>query len=92
MELEDVLPAFERREFHHHLPVETARPQKRGVERVGAVGGGDDDYAFVGVESVHLDEHRVERLLVCVGAADRVNSCLISINFFIINMDFAYDN
>ena len=42
---------------------------ERGVEHVGAVGGGDDDDAFLGVEAVHLDEQGVEGLLALVVSA-----------------------
>ena len=55
------------------LAIETARAQQRGIEHIGAVGGRDDDDAFLGIEAVHLDEQRIERLLaLVVTAADAV--------------------
>ena len=53
----------------HDLAVKTARPQQGRVEHVGAIGGGDDDDAVLGVESVHLDQQGVQSLLAFVVAA-----------------------
>ena len=66
MYLEDLLPPREVGPVDHDLPVETAWPEERGVEDVGAVGGGEHDDAALGVEAVHLDEELVERLLPLV--------------------------
>src|SRR6266700_3694723 len=44
-------------------------PEQRGVEDVGAVGGGDQDDALVRLEAIHLDQELVERLLPLVVAA-----------------------
>ena len=54
---------------HHDPAVEASRAQQRRVEHVGAVGGGDEDDAFVGLEAVHLDQELVQRLLALVVAA-----------------------
>src|ERR1700760_3716984 len=40
---------------HRDLTVEAARPQQRGVQDVGPVGGRDEDDALALAESVHLD-------------------------------------
>ena len=45
------------------------RTQQRRIENVRAVGRRDDDHAFVALETVHLDEQLVERLLALVVAA-----------------------
>ena len=66
VDLEDLLPPRQVGPVDHDLPVETARPEERGVEDVGAVGGGEHDDAALGVEAVHLDEELVERLLPLV--------------------------
>ena len=47
-----------------HLAVEAAGPQQRRVERVEAVGGGDDHDARAPREAVELDEQLVERLVL----------------------------
>ena len=79
---EDLLAPVDVGARHHDLAVEAARAQQRGVEHIRAVGGGDDDDAFVGLEAVHLDQQLVERLLALViavaeagaaVAADRVD-------------------
>ena len=67
--LQDLLAAGDVRVGHDDLAVEAAGTQQRGVEHVRAVGGGDDDDAFVGLEAVHLDEQLVQRLLALVVAA-----------------------
>src|SRR5690606_12210003 len=53
---------------HHHAAVEAAGAQQGRVEDIGAVGGRHQDDAFVRVETVHLDEQLVERLLALVVA------------------------
>ena len=69
MNLEYLLTAADVGVRHHNLAVEAARTQQRRVEDVGAVGGGDQDYAFVGLEAVHLDQQLVQRLLALVVTA-----------------------
>ncbi|MPM31941.1 hypothetical protein SDC9_78498 [bioreactor metagenome] len=67
--LEDLLPALHIRRLDRDLPVEPTRAQQRGVEHVGAVGGGDQDDLAVHVEAVHLDQQLVEGLLALVVTA-----------------------
>ena len=66
VDAEDFLAAVDVGKGDGDLAVETTGTQQRGVEHVRAVGGGDDDDAFLGVEAVHLDEQLVERLLALV--------------------------
>ena len=82
VDFEDGFASVEGGEVHYDLAVEAAGAEEGGVEDVGAVGGGDDDDAFLGVEAVHFDEQGVEGLLAFVvaaanageaGAADGVN-------------------
>ena len=61
---------------HDDLAVEAAGPQQRRIEHVGAVGRGDQDDAFVGLEAVHLDEQLVERLLALVVAAAEAGAAM----------------
>ena len=63
---EDFLAAVDIRHRHHDLTVETTRTQQCRIEHVGAVGGGDDDDAFVRLEPVHFDQQLVQRLLALV--------------------------
>ena len=68
--LEDRLAPRQIGTIDDHGPVETSRPHQRGIERLGAVGGGHDDDAAIGVEAVHLDEELVEGLFAFIVAAD----------------------
>jgi hypothetical protein len=54
---------------HGNLAVKAPGAQQRGVEDVGAVGGGDHDDAGVALEAVHLGQQLVQRLLALVVAA-----------------------
>ena len=53
----------------NYAAVETTGAQQRGIEHVGAVGGGDKDDAVVGFEAVHLDKQLVQGLLTFVVSA-----------------------
>ena len=70
MDLEYLLPAFKVGELDRHAAVKAARARERRVERLGAVGRGNDDDALVGAEAVHLGEQLVERLLALIVAAE----------------------
>ena len=70
VDFEDRLAAADVGPIDQHVAVEAAGPQQRRVERFGPVGGGHHDHAAVGVEAVHLDQQRVERLLALVVPAD----------------------
>ena len=63
---ENCLAPFEVGQIDVDLAVETPRAQQRRVEHVRAIGGGDDDYAFLRIKSVHFDEKRIQRLLAFV--------------------------
>ena len=52
-----------------HAPIEATGPEQRRVEHVRTVGRGDDDDQIGPVESVHLREQLVQRLLALVVAA-----------------------
>ena len=69
MHFQNALTADNVRIGDNYLPVETARPQQRGVEHVGSVGGGNQDDALIGFKAVHLDQQLVERLFTLIIAA-----------------------
>src|SRR5918995_321170 len=50
--------------------------QPGGVEDVGPVGGGDEDDAGARVETIHLNEQLVERLLALVVAAAQAGAAV----------------
>ncbi len=66
VDLQDAFTPADVGQRHHHAPVEAARSQQRRVEHIGAVGGGDQDDAFVRFEPVHFHQQLVERLLALV--------------------------
>ena len=61
---------------HHHLAVEAAGAKQGGVEHVRAVGGGDQDDAFIGLEAVHLHQELVQGLLALVIAAAEASTAM----------------
>ncbi|HLC34971.1 MAG TPA: hypothetical protein VJJ70_08245, partial [Anaerolineales bacterium] len=66
MDAENLFAALDVGAWHDHAAVETARAEKRRVENVGAIGGGDEDDAFIAFETVHLDQQGVEGLFALV--------------------------
>ncbi len=61
---------------HHHLAVEAAGTQQGRVQHVGAVGGGDEDDALVGLEAVHFHQQLVQGLFALVVAAAKASATL----------------
>ena len=76
MHLENLVATLEIWALDRDLPVEAARAQKGRVEDVRPVGGGDQDHAGVDVETVHLDQHLVERLFALVMAAAETRAAM----------------
>ena len=61
---------------HHDLAVEATGPQKRRIEHVGTVGGGDQNDAFIRFETVHLDQQLIESLLAFVVTAAQTGAAM----------------
>ena len=76
VDAEDFFAAAHVGQSDHHAAVETAGAQQRGIEHVGAVGGGDEDDAVVRFEAVHLDEQLVQRLLALVVSAAEAGAAM----------------
>ena len=55
----DLLAAFDIRVRHGHLTVKAARTQERRIENVFTVCSRNDDHAFIGFKTVHLDQELV---------------------------------
>ena len=73
MDPQNFLATFHIRQVDGDLAIETAGAQQSGIEDVGPVGSGDDNDAFLSIESVHLHEQGIEGLLAFVVAtADAV--------------------
>src|SRR5579862_3910919 len=66
MNFQNALATLHVGERHHDAAVETARPQQCGIEHVGTIGRGDEDYTLVGFEPVHLDQQLIEGLLALI--------------------------
>ena len=78
MHAKDRLPAFEIGAVDHDLPVEPPGPQQRRVEDVRPVRRRHEDHGGALVESVHLDEQLVQRLLALVVPAAEPGAALPS--------------
>src|SRR5262249_6296621 len=72
-----------------HLTIEAPRTQKRRVERVGAVGGRDEDDALVRLEAVHLHQELVQRLLALIVAAAETGAAVSADRIDLVHEDDA---
>lgn len=66
MHFEDSHAVIEVGKLDINLTVETSGTHESLVENIGAVGGGKDNHAAVGAETVHLGEQLVECVLTLV--------------------------
>ncbi len=71
VDAQNLLAAAHVRLVHQHLAIEAARSQQRGIEHFGPVRRAHDDDPLAGIETVHLREKLVERLLALFVAAHR---------------------
>ena len=76
MDAQDRFAALHVGTAHHHAAVETAGPEQRRIEHVGAVGGGHQDHAFVRFEAVHLHQQLIQRLLALVVSAAETGAAM----------------
>ena len=82
MDPQNFFPAFNIGEINRDLAIESAGAEQRRIKDIGPVGSRDNDDTFLGIESVHLHEERIECLLALIMTAanpvaavptDRVN-------------------
>ena len=66
MHLEDLAATVSIGTVDDDLTIEATGPEQRGIEDVGAVGGGDENDVVLHLEAVHLDEELVQGLLALV--------------------------
>src|SRR5438046_2512131 len=71
------------------LPVEASRAQQRRVEDVGPVRGRDQDDVVLQLETVHLDEELVQRLLALVVAAAEAGAAVAAHGVDLVHEDDA---
>ena len=89
MHFEDLFAPFEVRQADDDLAVKTAGAQQRGVQHVRAVGGSDDDDAFIAFETVHFDEELVQRLFAFVVSATETGTALTADGIDFVDKDDA---
>ena len=68
--------ALARRDGPAPPAVETTGPEQGRIEDIGPVGGGNDDHAGVGVETIHLHQDLVQGLLALVVAAAQAGATM----------------
>src|SRR5262249_20788868 len=66
MHTQNLFASTDVRKRNHNTAIEAAGPQQRRIKNVRAVGGGDQDHAFVGLKAVHLHQQLVQSLLALV--------------------------
>ena len=66
MHAQDLLTALDIGTRDDDLTIETAGTQQGRIEHIGAVGRRNDDDAFIGLETIHLHQQLVQRLLALV--------------------------
>ena len=89
VDFQDLLAAAHVGPVDQHVAVEASRTQQGRIERFRPVGGGHHDHAAVGVEAVHLDQQRVERLLALVVAADDAGAARLAQRVELVDEDDA---
>ena len=66
MDLQNLHSAFDIRQRHINLPVESTRSSQCRIQHVDPIGCSTDDYLFIRFKTVHLDEDGIERLLALI--------------------------
>src|SRR5882724_7882607 len=61
---------------HHDLTIKTAGPHQSGIEHIHPIRRGDKDDSRIGVEAVHLHQHRVQGLFTFVMTAAQARASL----------------
>jgi hypothetical protein len=89
VDLEDLFAATDVGTIDDDAAIEAAGAEERRVEDVGAVGGGDEDDAVVGLEAVHLDQELVEGLLALVVSAAEACAAVTAYSVDLVDEDDA---
>src|SRR5690606_38394700 len=76
VDLENLLTAAHVGSVDDDLPIEAAGPKEGGVEHVRTVRRGEEDDALRAVETIHLDEELIERLLALVVPAAETRAAM----------------
>ena len=89
VDLQDLLAALDVGQADVDLPVKAAGAEQGLIQDVGAVGGGHDDDAVVGLKAVHLDQQLVQRLLALIVAAAEAGAALAADRVDLVDEDDA---
>ena len=87
MHAQDLLAALYVRTIDRDLAVKATGAQQCRVQNIGAIGRGDQDDRLAFLETVHLDQQLVERLLALVVTAAQASSALTSHSLDLIDED-----
>ena len=87
MHAQDLLAALYVRTIDRDLAVKATGAQQCRVQNIGAIGRGDQDDRLAFLETVHLDQQLVERLLALVVTAAQASSALTSHSIDLIDED-----
>src|ERR1051325_9112418 len=78
MNLKDRFAALHVRPTNDYAAVEPTGPKERRIENVGAIGGGNENDAFVGFEAVHFYQQLIEGLLALIVPTAKSGSTMAS--------------
>ena len=81
--IENLLTATDIRQRHHDLAIKTTRAQQGRIKHIGTVGRRNHDYTTRRFESIHLDQHLVQRLFALIVTAAQTSTALATdrVNF-----------
>ena len=72
---------------HHHLTVESARSQQRGVQYIRPVGRGNHNHAVIEFKTVHLHKELVKGLLTLIVTATQARTAMAAHRIDLIDKD-----
>ena len=75
------------RPVEHNAPVKTARAEQGRVQNIGAVRGCSDDHVRIGVETIHLDQNLVQRLLPLVVRTTQARTTVTTHGVYLVQKD-----
>ena len=89
MHFEDFFAAFEVWQLHRHAAVKTTRTRQRRVQRFRTVRRRQNNHAAVVLETIHLCEQLVQRLLALIVAAKIARIALLADGIDLVDKDNA---
>src|SRR5581483_971220 len=74
---------------YHDATIKPSRTQQSRIENVGTIRGGDQNYALIRLEAVHLNKQLVERLLALVVSTAKASAAVASYGVDFVDKDDA---